>query len=979
MFWLRSGNDIPVSLSRPVNRTSSIRLSSLVIAVIATGLIVAGAIGWKCARDPKFNFLPSDSRAEWIVFPKPVDAGAHRIATIDTVFRRELQLASRPNSAQLQFRAARRVEFRINGKPVGIGVIDNWKDITSVDVTGFLQRGSNKIEARVFNDEGPAALWFLLTTDNSRLRSDNSWEASIAGSAWRHAALASTPRYPQPGNWLAGGEKTFEVLPRVWAAWIGFILVAALVALFGRRLIKTISPKPSTQSTIIICIAVIAWVILFWSNTRLLPFHSGYDSDDHLAYIKYLQEHRALPLPTEGYEMFQAPLYYLLSAGVLSLGRLTVADPGSIAVLRLMTMCFGIAHFVVVFLCLRLLFPTRANAQLVGLALAAFLPMQLYLSHYVTNETLAALLVSLAIYLALRVLKNQQSSIWEHAGLGLCMGIATLAKVTGILLILPLLGALILKAANHKGALRTTALSIAITVIAIFVACGWYYIWIWRHFGTPIVGNWERALGFSLWQDPGFHTAGHYLRFGHALIDPLYSGYNSFGDGIYSTLWGDGLGGGVSDLLSRTPWNYDLMVGGYLLSLIPSLLILIGVVVAIFQFIRRPSAEWFLLIGFSAAVAVAVIFMTLKIASYAQVKAFYGLSLLVPLCAFAAIGGEKFQRGSRTLRLMVGTLLLFWALNSFFSVWILDSATTHLYARHRLARDGQFAAAANQAREAVAKDPSSSTAECFLAVMLEQIGQSNEVIEHTMRGLQLNNADGFCRLQNASNLEKGGDVRQAITIVQQLVDSEPENKPAYDLWLTCARQRRQPEQAIAIARDAIAISPFDAESHYRLGLAAGEVGDFSTAAPQLAYALLLQPSQLEIEKKLHLALVFAAKSGNASEQLSAIASSAPDLPILLDELARILATDPNSVVRNGAEAVRLSERACLLTNRTRPKFLATLAAAYAESGRFSDGVNTAQQAISLARLAGDTSTSTVAEKMLDAFRNGQPYREELAP
>jgi hypothetical protein len=100
---------------------------------------------------------------------------------------------------------------------------------------------------------------------------------------------------------------------------------------------------------------------------------------------------------------------------------------------------------------------------------------------------------------------------------------------------------------------------------------------------------------------------------------------------------------------------------------------------------------------------------------------------------------------------------------------------------------------------------------------------------------------------------------------------------------------------------------------------------------------------------------------------------------LLDELARIFATDPNSVARNGPEAVWLSERACFLTNRMRPKFLATLAAAYAESGRFPDAVSAAQQALSLARLAGDPSTSAVAEKMLDAFRSGQPYREEPAP
>src|SRR5262249_13072157 len=186
------------------------------------------------------------------------------------------------------------------------------------------------------------------------------------------------------------------------------------------------------------------------------------------------------------------------------------------------------------------------------------------------------------------------------------------------------------------------------------------------------------------WQDPGFHTTAQYFRFGRALIDPLFSGFNGFADGIYSTLWGEGLGGGLSDMLSRTPWNYDLMIGGYWLALIPMLMIAIGLVVALWRLVRSTSAEWFLLIGFSAAVAVALIFMTLRVASYAQVKAFYGLSILVPLCAFAALGWEKLKRVPPLLQSAVGALLLIWALNSYFSVWIPNSATQHVYAARRL-------------------------------------------------------------------------------------------------------------------------------------------------------------------------------------------------------------------------------------------------------------------------------------------------------
>ncbi len=619
-------------------RLTTFHRSTLLIAGVA---VVVAALWWKCARDPAINFLPSDARAEWIVFPKPAEAGAHRIATIDTVFRHELQLATRPNSAQLEFRAARRIDLKINGKPVEISSAQNWKDLNSVDVTGFLQSDSNKIEARVFNDDAPAALWLRLTADGLQLRSDSSWEASLAGSAWRQAALASTPRYPQPGNLLAGGETTFEVLPKIWLMWTAFVVTAVAVMLLGTRLMGAISKKTTIQLTTIASIMAIGWLVLFWNNTHLLPFHCGYDYTDHLAYIRYLQERRALPLPTESFEAFQAPLYYIVSATVLSLGRLTVNDPGAIAVLRTLTMCFGIAHFVIVLLCLHLLFPDRPKTQLVGLVVAAFLPMQLYLSHYVTNETLAAAMVSAAIYLGLRILKEPQTSIWQYVALGLCLGAAMLTKATGLLLVPPLFGALILKMTHNKIALSAAVQRIATTLIAFFATCGWYYIWIWRHFGNPIVGNWERPLGFNWWQDPGFHIAAHYLRFGRALVNPLFSGYSSFADGIYSTLWGDGLGGGLSDMLSRTPWNYDLMVGGYWLALIPTLMIAIGVVVATYRFVRQPTAEWFLLIGFSAAVSVALVFMTLRVASYAQVKAFYGLSMLVPICAFAAVGLGK--------------------------------------------------------------------------------------------------------------------------------------------------------------------------------------------------------------------------------------------------------------------------------------------------------------------------------------------------
>ena len=950
---------------------------ALLLIVAAIGAVVM--LWWKCRFDPAINFFPSDSRAEWILFPAPVEAGAHRIATIDTTFRHDFQLQNSPKSAQAQVRAARRINLKINGKAIEIPGTGNWKNINDIDVIGLLQIGSNTIEARVFNDDAPAALWFRLRADDFQLRSDSTWEASIAGSAWRPAALATAPRFPRPGNLLAGGETTFAVLPKIWSAWIAFAIAAVLLVFLARRFLRSTSEMEWLTLACLLGVAALAWVVLLWNNNGLLPFHAGYDSTDHIAYIKYVQERHALPLPNEGYEMFQPPLYYALSAAALSLCRLTVADSESIAVLRALTTSFGIAHFMIVFLCLRLLFPERPGAQLAGLLVAAFLPMQLYLSHYVTNETLAASLVSAAIYLALRILNKPNAAIWQFAGLGLCVGAAMLSKATALLLILPLVGALVLKMARDRVRFGNAVCNLGAALIAMFAACGWYYIRIWRHFGTPVVGNWERAFGFNWWQDPAFHTAAQYFRFGRALIDPLFSGFNSFADGIYSTLWGEGLGGGLSDMLSRTPWNYNLMIGGYWLALIPTLMIAIGLVVAVWRLVRSSSPEWFLLIGFSAAVAVALVFMTLRVASYAQVKAFYGLSILVPLCAFAALGWEKLKTATRLLQLAFATLLFVWAFNSFFSVWVRDSAITHIYESRRLLAAHQLSAAAKEAVTAVKKEPSNAMAQCFLAALSDEAGKNIEADEQTTRGLQIDAGNGYCQIQNAINVAKHGDIEQAATIAQSLIESEPENARAHNVLFTCLRQRGQTDKALAIAHDALAVAPFDADFHYRLGLAAGEIGNFAMAAPQFAYALLLQPGRSEIENKLHLAVVFAAKSANARQQLAAIRSNAPESPALFNDLAWIFATDPDSTLRNGEEAVRLSERACALTNRERPKFLLTLAAAYAEAGRFSDATSTGQNALSLAQSTGDTTAMMIAEKILSSVQSQQPYRQEPAP
>ena len=373
------------------------------ILVALLGGVAVALLAWIARIDPAINFFPHHTGAEWIVFPSAADSRAHWSASMDTIFRREFVLPQKPVSARLSLRAMRRAEVKVNGVPIQLPQNSNWKNISDVAITEQLREGANMVEVRVFNLIGPPALWLRLNSDEVIVRSDQSWETSFAGSAWRNAALASSVRIPGPGNLVAGGETTFDAAKKIWPFWILLIGIASAGIILWRATTRHL--KSTTSERIVLLLFLGLWLLLFWNNNRLLPFHAGFDFQEHLKYIEYIQKNWSLPLPTEGLEMYQPPLYYLIGAAALSVFRLSINDPQSVIVLRWLGGFFGIAQFVLVFLSLRLLLPVRA--AFIGLLLAAFLPMHLYLAHYVTNEMLAATLATAAIYVCLRLLKSE--------------------------------------------------------------------------------------------------------------------------------------------------------------------------------------------------------------------------------------------------------------------------------------------------------------------------------------------------------------------------------------------------------------------------------------------------------------------------------------------------------------------------------------------------------------------------------------------
>ena len=215
------------------------------------------------------------------------------------------------------------------------------------------------------------------------------------------------------------------------------------------------------------------------------------------------------------------------------------------------------------------------------------------------------------------------------------------------------------------------------------------------------------------------------------------------------------------------------------------------------------------------------------------------------------------------------------------------------------------------------------------------------------------------------------------------------------------------DEAIGHFEAVLRAAPDDVDAHFNLAAALNAKGDYAGAAARYAEVCRLHPEDIEARRNLGLALLFAGKITEAAEQLREVVRTRPDAPthhylalaldsqgqageaaghyreavrlspntpLYLNDLAWFLATNPKAELRDGAEAVRLAERARDLTGGKEARCWGTLDAAYAEAGRFADALAAAAKACDLAQAAGQTDIARQAQERMALYRAGQPWR-----
>jgi tetratricopeptide (TPR) repeat protein len=189
-----------------------------------------------------------------------------------------------------------------------------------------------------------------------------------------------------------------------------------------------------------------------------------------------------------------------------------------------------------------------------------------------------------------------------------------------------------------------------------------------------------------------------------------------------------------------------------------------------------------------------------------------------------------------------------------------------------------------------------------------------------------------------------------------------------------ARKGRS-DEAIVHYQEAIRVQPNYGDAYYNRGSVLFAQGRIDEAIADWEKALQIQPNDADAHTGLGNALLQKRSLREAIAHYETALALAPEDPHSRNNIAWVLATASDASIRDGARALGFAQQSVQLSGGREPQFLRTLAAAYAESSRFSEALAVAQQAAMIASMQGKTDMAKKLEKDALLYRGGLPLRD----
>ena len=239
--------------------------------------------------------------------------------------------------------------------------------------------------------------------------------------------------------------------------------------------------------------------------------------------------------------------------------------------------------------------------------------------------------------------------------------------------------------------------------------------------------------------------------------------------------------------------------------------------------------------------------------------------------------------------------------------------------------------------------PNSAATHNNLANLLARQGRLDEAVEHYGEALKVRPDYGEAHYNLANRLVQLGRLDEAARHYRQALKLLPN------------RDNR-------------------VEAIVALGNVLARQGQLDEAVEYYHQALTLRPNHANARNNLRKVSAEQARLAETLEQCRQALESKPDDVAAANNLAWLLATCPSAALRNGAEAIEIAGRASRLAGGDQPAVLDTLAAAYAEAGRFPEAIATARKALDLAVRQNKQSMADGLRARLALYEAGKPCR-----
>jgi tetratricopeptide (TPR) repeat protein len=254
---------------------------------------------------------------------------------------------------------------------------------------------------------------------------------------------------------------------------------------------------------------------------------------------------------------------------------------------------------------------------------------------------------------------------------------------------------------------------------------------------------------------------------------------------------------------------------------------------------------------------------------------------------------------------------------------------------------GQTNAAIEYLETAVQIQPKFTRSLDDLGRVLLGAGRDDEALAWLQKAVSLDPDFADARYNLGYALMAKGRVGEALDQFQAQVNLQPADFKAQNNMGAVLLQNGLAGDAIAYLQKAVEIKPADAEAHYLLGNALFRTGRIAEAIRHYEKAIQLSPDHIQAR----------------------------------NDLAWILACHPDPSIRNGARAVALALRADQLSGGQNPVVIGTLAAGYAEAGKFSEAVAAGKRACQAALAQTNSALAALLEKRLGFYQAGSPWRD----